>query len=31
MATKIWDSCDETKKGNLTLHHMAWQLIPKEL
>ena len=28
---KVWDSCDETKKGIFALHHMAWQLIPKEL
>ena len=31
MATKVWDSCDETKKGNLTLHHIGLAAYPKRI
>jgi len=29
--TRIWDSCDETKKGNLTLHHIGLAAYPKRI
>ena len=31
MAMKVWDSCDETKKGNLTLHHIGLAAYPKRI
>ncbi len=31
MAMKVWDSCDETQKGNLTLHHIGLAAYPKRI
>ena len=31
MAMKVWDSCDETKKGNLILHHIGLAAYPKRI
>jgi hypothetical protein len=31
MAMKVWDSCDETKKGTFTLHHIGLAAYPKRI